>query len=56
MKRRFLDQDYYLGDCLRLMVYESADSGLICTLPDTVNLQSSHFCQVIHQVWVKNKN
>ncbi|XP_023341876.1 uncharacterized protein LOC111711702 [Eurytemora carolleeae] len=43
------DQDYYLGDCLRLMVYESADSGLICTLPDTVNLQSSHFCQVIHQ-------
>lgn len=47
--KTLLDQDYYLGDCLRRFACLETNST-VCSLPDKVDLYSSQFCLTIHQV------
>jgi hypothetical protein len=46
-----LEQDYYLGDCLRLLFStEKLERRAYCLLPDGLDLHTPDFCLTVHQV------
>jgi hypothetical protein len=47
----YLDQDFYLGDCLRLLFSdEDQVRQPVCLLPDGLDVHTPDFCLTVHQV------